>query len=103
MEEAENMSSSGSVDENEKNAGVSNTEDSSQPARLSVQLVPPKAHPAGPPPEEAVKHSKTGPVPLMSIEVAPPADINTAVVAEEKSETVESETQVLQLPRALEE
>merc|ERR1712096_334414 len=43
--------------------------DSSQPARLSLQFGPPKAHPAGPPPEEA-KPPKAGPVPLMSLEVA---------------------------------
>lgn len=71
--------------------------DSNQPTRLSLQFGPPKAHPAGPPPEEA-KAPKSGPVPLMSLEVAPPPELDQD---EEKSS--QETAQVLQLPRALEE
>jgi len=71
--------------------------DSNQPTRLSLQFGPPKAHPAGPPPEEA-KAPKSGPVPLMSLEVAPPPELK------QDEEKLSQETaQVLQLPRALEE
>merc|ERR1712086_321321 len=71
--------------------------DSNQPARLSLQFGPPKAHPAGPPPEDA-KPSKSGPVPLMSLEVAPPPEMK-----QDEEKLTQEAPQVLQLPRALEE
>jgi len=71
--------------------------DSNQPARLSLQFGPPKAHPAGPPPEDA-KPSKSGPVPLMSLEVAPPPEMK-----QDEEKPTQEAPQVLQLPRALEE
>jgi len=83
---------------NSENVETEMGEDANQPARLSLQFGPPKAHPAGPPPEES-KHAKPGPVPLMSLEVAPPSDLPPA---EDKPPVVET-PQVLQLPRALEE
>jgi len=70
----------------------------SQPARLSLQFGPPKVHPAGPPPEEG-KSSKSGPVPLMSLDVAPPPELKENV-AQATNETI---TEPVQLPRALEE
>jgi len=83
----------------ENNAPDASEGEANQPARLSLQFGPPKAHPAGPPPEES-KNSKSGPVPLMSLEVAPPTDLPAA---EEKPQEVVETPQVLQLPRALEE
>merc|ERR1711915_880419 len=70
----------------------------SQPARLSLHFGPPKVHPAGPPPEEG-KSSKSGPVPLMSLDVAPPPELKENV-AQATNETI---AEPVQLPRALEE
>jgi len=63
---------------------------------LNLQFGPPKAHPAGPPPEEA-KPIRAGPVPLMSLELAPPPELK------KEEDKPSQEAQVLQLPRALEE
>merc|ERR1712179_764923 len=99
-EEKEEVMDQDSNQNEEENKEVSESVEgeANQPARLSLQFSPPKAHPAGPPPEDS-KHSKSGPVPLMSLEVAPPTDLQ----AEEKPQEVVATPQVLQLPRALEE
>merc|ERR1712173_354335 len=102
QDEEENKEVSESVEGEanvENNAPDGSEGEAHQPARLSLQFSPPKAHPAGPPPEDS-KHSKSGPVPLMSLEVAPPTDLPAA---EEKPQEVVATPQVLQLPRALEE
>merc|ERR1712173_180311 len=102
QDEEENKEVSESVEGEanvENNAPDGSEGEVNQPTRLSLQFGPPKAHPAGPPPEES-KNSKSGPVPLMSLEVAPPTDLPAA---EEKPQEVMETPQVLQLPRALEE